>query len=301
MPNALFVGLCTLDVIQLVDHVPAPNEKLTALAQTIAAGGPATNAAATFSHLGGTATLLTAIGTHPLAAGITADLAALGVTVLDQTPADANPPTVSTIQITAATGERAVASTNAAHRHLTPPDDLAALVAAADFIELDGHHLDLAMPAAQAARRLARPTLLDAGSWKPGTEALLPSIDIALCSADFHPPGTALPSDTLAFLHDHAVPWAAISHGPAPILWSGPNCGGTVPVPALPVADTLAAGDILHGALTYYLAAGAGPLDPHTFPAALTQAAAIASRSCASFGTRAWLGASATSGPATPA
>lgn len=42
-PEGLFVGLCTLDVIQLVDHVPAPDEKLTAREQTVAAGGPAAN------------------------------------------------------------------------------------------------------------------------------------------------------------------------------------------------------------------------------------------------------------------
>lgn len=51
-PDGLFVGLCTLDVIQLVDHVPAPDEKLTAREQTVAAGGPAANAAVTFAYLG---------------------------------------------------------------------------------------------------------------------------------------------------------------------------------------------------------------------------------------------------------
>lgn len=82
-PRGLFVGLCTLDVIQLVDHAPGANEKLTAREQVVAAGGPAANAAVAFAHLGGAATLLTAIGRHPLGVAVAADLDRLGVTVVD--------------------------------------------------------------------------------------------------------------------------------------------------------------------------------------------------------------------------
>lgn len=53
------------------------------------------------------------------------------------------------------------------------------------------------------------------------------------------------------------------------------------------VADTLGAGDVLHGALAYHLV-GARPT-PEGFAEALRAAAVVASRACASFGTRAWL------------
>lgn len=210
-PTGLFVGLCTLDVIQLVDHAPGSNEKLTAQEQVVAAGGPAANAAVAFSHLGGTATLLTAIGAHPLGVGVAADLNALGVTVHDLAARSAQPPAVSSVLVTASTGERAVASTNATAHRLTPPDDLDALVAACDIVEFDGHHRELAVAAARSARALGRKTLLDGGSWKPGTEDLLPFIDVAVCSADFHPPGTSTPADTLRFLRGRGVAWAAVS------------------------------------------------------------------------------------------
>lgn len=77
-PQGLFVGLCTVDVIQLVDHVPSSDEKLTAREQVVAAGGPAANAAVTFSHLGGGARLLTGIGSHPLGVAAAADLRTWG-------------------------------------------------------------------------------------------------------------------------------------------------------------------------------------------------------------------------------
>ncbi|MEV6166612.1 PfkB family carbohydrate kinase [Streptomyces sp. NPDC051954] len=287
-PVGLFVGLSTLDVIQLVEHVPGSNEKLTAREQTVAAGGPAANAAATFSHLGGAAGLLTAIGSHPLGHAVTADLNRLGVTVTDLAAESPDPPAVSSILVTASTGERAVASTNATGVRLVPPDGLDALVAACDIVELDGHHMELALATAHAARTVGRPTVLDGGSWKAGMQSLLPSIDVAVCSDDFHPPGTYTPADTLKLLQKHGVAWTAVSRGGRSIVWAGPDGGGTVDVPPVRVADTLGAGDVLHGALTHHLAVQ-GDLAPHGFVEALRGAAEVASYACASFGTRAWM------------
>jgi sugar/nucleoside kinase (ribokinase family) len=288
-PKALFVGLCTLDVIQSVDHVPAPNEKLTALRQTVAAGGPATNAAAAFSHLGGAATLLTGIGSHPLTAGITADLARLGVPTVDLDAASTASPTVSSILVTAATGERAVASTDSAGSSLRPPGDLDRLVADADVVELDGHHMDVALDAARLARASKTLTLFDGGSWKERTGELLPLVDVAVCSADFRLPGTTTAQSVLDHLTAQGVRWAAVSRGDAPILWAGRGCGGEIDVPAADVVDTLGAGDVLHGALAFHLARHAARLDAAVFAEALRQAARVATRACTTFGTRAWM------------
>ncbi|MGW1669849.1 PfkB family carbohydrate kinase [Streptomyces sp. NPDC002324] len=295
-PRGLFVGLCVLDVVQLVDHVPGANEKLTARAQLVTAGGPAANAAVAFAHLGGAATLLTAIGGHPLGAVVTADLDRMGVRVVDLAGGSAAPPAVSSVLVTASSGDRAVASTNATAYRLAPPEGLDALVADHDVVEFDGHHLELAVAAARAARAAGRRTVFDGGSWKAGTERLLPSIDVAVCSDDFRPPGAhgragapaGAAADTLRFLRDHGVAWSAVSRGGRPLVWAGPGSGGTVDVPAVRVADTLGAGDVLHGALAHRLA----PLDDMTargFAEALRAAAEVASRACASFGTRAWM------------
>ncbi|WP_406440791.1 PfkB family carbohydrate kinase [Streptomyces sp. NBC_00631] len=287
-PTGLFVGLCTLDVIQLVDRVPGPDEKLTARDQVAAAGGPATGAAVTFGHLGGLPRLLTGLGSHPLARGVRADLDALGVRVSDLAAEREDPPAVSSILVTASTGERAVASTNATGHRLRAPADLEELVMSSRVAEFDGHHMELAVDVADLARRAGRLTVLDAGSWKDGTERLLASTDVAVCSADFHPPGAGTPAETLDFLQDHGVTWAAVTGGGAPIVWAGPGGGGLVEVPETRVVDTLGAGDVLHGALAYHLS-GPDRIDGPAFTEALARAAAVASRACASFGTRAWL------------
>lgn len=294
-PAGLFVGLCTLDIIQLSDHIPAPNEKLRALQQTVAAGGPATNAAVTFAHCGGSAHLLTGLGRHPLVAGITSDLTAHGVSVRDLASDRSGPPTVSSIIVTRATGDRAVVSTNASDYVLRDPEDLDLLTASADVVELDGHHMGLAQTIAEAAAERSVLTVLDGGSWKSGSEQLLRHIDVAACSADFRPPGTVTPAEVLEFLLDSGVRMAVITRGAQPTLWRGDGAGGELPVPTVKVADTLGAGDVFHGALTHALATGslegAGPR------ACLEFATTVASRSCGSFGTRAWLNKAAASPP----
>ena len=49
--TALFAGLTTLDVLHRLDHVPDPSLKVTSTDFTMAAGGPATNAAVTYAAL----------------------------------------------------------------------------------------------------------------------------------------------------------------------------------------------------------------------------------------------------------
>ncbi|GIF16835.1 PfkB family carbohydrate kinase [Actinoplanes teichomyceticus] len=296
MSRVLLAGLCTLDVLQLVERYPADNEKVTALAQTVAAGGPATNAAATVAHLGGSAVLLTAVGRHPLAAGIHADLAQLGVHLSDLSADDPGAPPVSSIVVSAGTGNRAVVSTNGAARTLTVPD-LAPLLAGAAAVQVDGHYPELATAVLTEARRRGIPTVLDAGSWKPVIPQLLPLLDVVVCSADFRPPGVAGGPPVAAYLSAHGVGWIAVSRGAEPLLRWTPGGFVAQPVPRPAVLDTLGAGDILHGALTLAVARR-WPLTDAAFAEALDEAAAVASRSCAFFGTRAWMSASPAANPA---
>lgn len=288
-PRALFAGLCTFDLIQGVDRVPGQNEKVTALEQAVAAGGPATNASVTFAFLGGHAALVTGIGRHALAQGIRADLAQTHVEVIDVAEADDTPPAVSSILVTRGSGDRRVVSLNAVGRRLEPPPSLDALAGQAAVILIDGHHPALAINAARAARQLGRLCVLDGGSWKSNTADLLPYVDIAICSADFHPPGTNSSDATLGYLLDHGIQWAAVTNGADPIAWAGPrHKRSAVPVPAVAVTDTLGAGDIFHGAFTHAIAR-AGSVSEASFGEALRFAAELAAHSCRTFGTRAWM------------
>jgi sugar/nucleoside kinase (ribokinase family) len=269
--------------------MPGANEKITSLRQSISAGGPATNAAVTCAYLGRPTTLLTGVGKHSLAEGIRADLARFKVRLIDADEGRHEPPALSTILVTSASGDRAVVSPNAAGQPVSAPANLDKLVAGSRILLVDGHHPGLALPALRAARLLGIPTVLDGGSWKPHTPDLLPYVDIAVCSANFHPPGAFDSQDTLAFLRSAGVTWTAVTQGADDIIWTGPVGGGAIAVPAIPrVVDTLGAGDIFHGALTCRLAEQED-IDHIVFTEALADAAAVAALACQSFGTRGWL------------
>jgi sugar/nucleoside kinase (ribokinase family) len=231
----LLAGLCTVDVVQRVAELPAPGEKVQSLRVDVAAGGPATNAAVTAAALGAEATLLTVLGAHPLAALARADLEACGVEVDDLDPTRSDPPPVSAVAVRERDGERTVVSRNAAERHFHVKVPLLE----ADVVLLDGHYSELALA---VARGTEAPVVLDAGSWKPVLDELLPLVDIAACSAHFRAPEPGL--------HERGVPTVITTAGPGPVRWStADGSSGEVPVASVEARDTLGAGDVWHGAL----------------------------------------------------
>jgi sugar/nucleoside kinase (ribokinase family) len=287
----LACGLATLDVVQTVDAVPTANQKVVADDLLVTAGGPAANAAVTCAALGVPSRLLTRIGDGPLAAAVHADLAAHGVDVLDVAAVGSTPP-VSTVLVTRDTGERAVVSVNGtlARAAGDVPDRAWDGVV---VVLVDGHHLDLAVAFATDARRRGIPVLLDGGSWKPGLEALVELVDVAVLSADFAVPGGS--GDLLDDVRRLGPGLVAQSHGAAPIEALVRGRRFTVPVPAVDVVDTLGAGDVLHGALVARVAARAGGVPPsgdgEAWLGALAWAARVASASCGARGARGWIAA----------
>lgn len=286
--SGLFIGLSTLDMIYLASGPPQANQKLVAQDSLTSAGGPATNAAATFAHLGNTAHLLSAIGQHPISQLIRADLENLSkpVTLNDLAPSQTQSPPVSSIVVTQSTGERAIISLNAQGQIAQPdqiPKDLWEKITThtIDIILIDGHQIPVSKAIAQQATGI--PIVLDGGSWKPSLESILPYINYAICSANFHPPGCQNIQATMDYLRQSMPEPAhiAITQGDQPILyWDG--TAGTIPVPKINPVDTLGAGDIFHGAFCHFIL-------HRDFPQALAQAAQVAATACQSFGTRAWL------------
>ncbi|QLE57642.1 sugar kinase [Nostoc sp. TCL26-01] len=280
--RGLFVGLVTLDLIYLAESAPKNNQKLVAVDYTVAAGGPATNAAVTFSYLGNQATALIVLGSHPMTELIRSDLHKYPVAIADLDPTTDTAPPVSSIIVTQNTGERAVISINAvktqANDDSIPPDILHNI----DIVLIDGHQIKVGHTVAQIAKADNIPVVVDGGSWKPGLEKILPFVDYAICSANFHPPNCDSPATVFAYLHNWGIPHIAITHGEQPIEYLSGEKTGTVNVPAIRAVDTLGAGDILHGAFCHYIL-------QTSFADALEKAAIIAANACKHFGTRRWM------------
>ncbi|WP_439386373.1 PfkB family carbohydrate kinase [Amycolatopsis lexingtonensis] len=270
----LLAGLCTVDVVQRVDELPAPGEKVQSLRVDVAAGGPATNAAVTAAALGAEATLLTVLGAHPLAALARADLEAHGVRLIDLAPSLTDPPPVSAVAVRDRDGERTVVSRNAKDRTFIEKVPIfgAPEVSGADVVLLDGHYPELALA---VARGTEAPVVLDAGSWKPVLDELLPLVDIAACSAHFRAPEPGL--------HERGVPTVITTNGPGPVRWStADGSSGEVPVANVAARDTLGAGDVWHGALAVAVAREA------TVPDRIRFANEVAAERVRQVGPRSW-------------
>lgn len=282
--RGLFVGLVTLDLIYLADAPPLANQKIVAEATSIAGGGPATNAAIAFQALGNSATILGALGQHPMTQLIRADFDQVGVSIVDLDPTRFDSPPVSSIVVTKSTGDRAVVSINAVKSQISPDAIPVDILDRADVVLIDGHQMLVGAAIAQAAKQRGIPVVIDGGSWKPGFETVLPWVDYAICSANFHPPHA---QDVFEFLKAFGIQKIAITHGNQEIEAEIENDRFQITVPQVNVVDTLGAGDIFHGAFCHYILEHQALENP--FSVSLTKASEIAAHACQFFGTRTWI------------
>jgi sugar/nucleoside kinase (ribokinase family) len=282
MKTGLFLGLATLDLVYLAEKPPGENQKVVAVDSTIAAGGPATNAAVAFSGLGNAAVLAGVFGTHAIAQLIRADLAEYNVRIIDLQPGRSHSPPVSSIIVTQQTGDRAVISVNATKSQVDSQAINQDILTSVNIILFDGHQIAASQEIAQLAQSKNIPIVLDGGSWKPGLEKILPFVEWAVCSDNFHPPDCDNSQQVFAYLSAAGIPNIAITRGEKPIQYLSKDSFGSLEVPQIQAADTLGAGDIFHGAFCHYII-------QDNFINALTAAAKIASDSCKVFGTRQWI------------
>ncbi|MFW5660403.1 MAG: PfkB family carbohydrate kinase [Oceanicaulis sp.] len=144
---------------------------------------------------------------------------------------------------------------------------------------IDGQMPDAAIAMASAFRSAGKPVLLDAGSWKPGMERLVTLATEIIASAAFKLPGE---KDTLTSLIDAGADFAAVTADDRPVCWRDRRGEtGCVDPPRVEAVDTLAAGDVLHGAYAFHRWCEGGSCQ-----AALAAAARVASRSVTAYGPR---------------
>ncbi|HYO86480.1 MAG TPA: PfkB family carbohydrate kinase [Dermatophilaceae bacterium] len=297
MMGVVCVGIAVLDVVQRVAVQPRWGVKSVATGVEVAAGGPATNAAVTAAALGGSATLVTALGHSPQADLVREDLTRHRVRVLDCAPPGWQLP-VSTC-IVDDRGERTVVAVGATDSPVEVTDEAREAIRAAGGLLVDGHH-PRAGSAALDLRPPGCPAVLDAGSAKPLVEGWLSRLDVVAGSADY---AAGLGLDlTGALSHVLAAGAGAgvMTDGANPVVWavrddladaSADACTDasaepivrTVSPPSVTVRDTLGAGDAFHGALVAALVRGQSLAD------AVATACAVASTRVGRAGARGWL------------
>lgn len=282
--NGLFIGLTTIDIQFFVDEFPQSNKKVKTEPPKILVGGPATNAAVAFAHLNGGASLVSAVGKNAFNDFVQKDFKTTQIQFTDLTPSQETNPVLAAVITSKQNGDRNIFTHYP--KSVQPEISAEKLVEQTrpDIILLDGFYPEFLLECARLAQQNHIPVVMDCGSWKPQYEELLQYADIAICSADFYPPGCKVYDDVFEYLQQKKVKYTAISRGAQSLLFQYEKSRGEVPVEKVKVADTLGAGDFLHGAFCYYFLQ-----ENFDFVKALKQAAELASFSCQFEGTRAWI------------
>ncbi|WP_170207836.1 PfkB family carbohydrate kinase [Rarobacter incanus] len=290
-PIGHFVGLATLDIIHRVEHVPGSDEKVTALGTTLAAGGPATNAAVVFAGLGGRATLTASVGADAAGELVLGDLDREQVRI-DRAACvtEGARTSVATIAVTASIGERAIISAGDGAHSPAPSTRPPGLARYARVVLADSYETHLSIPLLTEANALGIPTILDIGRRKQNSLDLLELTTLAIVSRDFDRARST--AAIFAQIHACGTPYVVITDGDKPIEYSislpTVRRTGTVPTTRVEnVVDTLGAGDFFHGSAAHFVAANG--LSPASFERLLAYAGRITALSVQSFGTRTWL------------
>ena len=278
--NGLFFGLITIDLHFFADHYPEENSKTKAKQFASYIGGPATNAAITFQHMGGTAQLVTAVGQNSFRSMIYDRIKHYSLEAIDLKESETTEPIFASILTNETSGSRTIFS-----YHPPQADNVPMFRGLSNYecAMFDGFYLNSAVPLAKECKNRGIRTILDGGSWKNGSDELLKYIDFAICSEDFMPPGVVHQEDVTAYLLQSGVEKAAITRGEKSIIANEGDVNYLVEIPSVKVIDTLGAGDIFHGAFCFYFA------KTGQFQHSLEKAAEVAALSCTYRGPRTWM------------
>ncbi|MES2978182.1 MAG: PfkB family carbohydrate kinase [Pseudomonadota bacterium] len=281
-PRLIAVGAIFTTSLYRVPRVPPPPAKVLASAMRQVVDGMAISAACAFQRLGGTAAVWSRVGEDAAAEAMRLALTAEGLDASGLHTVPGSFSAQSTVLLDDA-GERLVVP------FFDPDVDPSAdwlplaLLDHADFLHCDPRWVEGAEAAMRAARARSLPAMLD-GDVAPA--AVLDRLVPLATHVVFSDAGL------LAYTHRDDVGQAlrevarhhhghiGASCGRRGYVWLEEGQLRHVPAPVVDVVDTLAAGDVFHGALALALAEGQ-PVD-----AAARFACVAASLKCTRFGGR---------------
>lgn len=253
MVSVLVAGLATVDFLFQVEEMPRRAEKYKARDAAIVGGGGAANAAVSIARLGGAASLLTQVGDDRIGDMILDDLAAEGVSTSLIAPCQGGQSAFSSVLIDA-NGERQIVNFRGSGIDALPKLEDAPRF---DAVLADTRFPALTKAALGHAKACGIPGVVDGES----------PIDITTLEDATHVAFSAQGLMDLAETDD--LPNALISVAEKIAAWvcvtDGANGthyihdGSVRTIPAVPIEaiDTLAAGDVWHGAFALQLAEGA--------------------------------------------
>ncbi len=269
--SVLCAGIAVQDIVFRVPRFPPPGGKVMADGFFIVNGGCAVNAAIAAARLGGDARYAGPLGdqnddvSNQLIAGLRRE----GVDVGGVVRVSGAKAPVSGIMIDAA-GERMIATYRdlniEAARHANPD----ALVADVEVLLADNRFPDFVKPICEAARRRGIRVVLDADRPTQLNDPLFGIATHVVFSSEClrETTGSNDLEEGLRRVKPVTPAFLAVSNGADDVLYLEQGTIQRMPVFALKVVDTLAAGDVFHAGFALALAEGRNELAAMRFGAA---------------------------------
>lgn len=280
-PHLVSVGIATLDHVYKVAEMPTRAEKYRADAFAVTTGGTAANASIAMVRLGARVSLFATIGEDEVGREIVARLVAEGVECGGVRRVAGRSSPISAIVVDGR-GERLVIA------HSDPvlpreaswlpdrlPEGVGAVLGDTRWPEGTAHLFGL-------ARRAGIPAVLDADRDPAGVPEILSlATHVAFSMQGLRDmTGHADARRALEAYRPPVAAWIGVTNGGEGLFWRTGDEVRHMPAFAVPVVDTLAAGDVWHGAFALRLAEGAGEEEAARF------ACAAAAIKCMRFGGR---------------
>jgi sulfofructose kinase len=271
-PRILCAGMAVLDEVFRIERFPVANSKVQASAFQSIVGGCAANAAIAIARLGGRAELIAALGApeaDDISDRILAGLAREGVGCRGSVRVADASSTISSVFVDAA-GDRMIVTRCDERLFTATVDHPGTLVANVDAVLADNWLPDLVLPICAAARRRGLPVIVDGdGPMSEKSEMMALATHIVFSAEALRATtGRDHLGEALACIGARAHGFLAVTDGANDILWLDGGALRRMPVFAVAVADTLAAGDVFHGAFALALAEGSGEIAALRFGAA---------------------------------
>ena len=283
MPHILCAGIAVLDEVFHVREFPLPDTKAEATAFFAVGGGNAANAAVAIARLGARVAFAGPIGGPPgedaIGDRVLASLVAEGIDCSGCARLAGARTPISAILLNAQ-GERTIANYRDKRLDAVAPADPAGLVAGVDVLLVDNRYPTFVTPICEAARRRGLAVVIDADKATVETDPLFALGTHVIFSGDCLRRTTGIDdlAAGLARMAQFTDAFLAATDGAMPVLWREGEAIREMPVFEIAAIDTLAAGDVFHGAFTLTLAEGRGIAEAMRF------AAAAAGLKCTRFG-----------------
>lgn len=246
----VFLGVATLDTIALVDHAPAPDERVVAEELVHAGGGPAATAAVAAARLGLAGVhFVGAVGDDEDGERLLDGLRAEGVDVSGVTRVSGAPTGASVVVVDRGRGTRAICTRPVPALHLDPAGAGARLLADAAWVHVD----QLGWPALGRLRGqlpVGARVSVDCGNPVPGYRPAGVALDVPTEESLLARYAVADLDEALSrALADGAQRVVATRGGRGSVARTAAGERAEVPGARTQVLSTLGAGDVFHGAL----------------------------------------------------